>query len=738
MRNIYACLVHERQDAVIDLVRNLSCLDPSSEIMLYNGGEDPNLLEIPFSGNGAEPLIHPNPRPLKWGGLHPFALDCMRYALEATTFDTLTIVDSDQLATRPGYSEYIGRYLEGRARVGMLGTTNRPERQVAPQGCGPSALQELALWRRFLSRFEDGVAKFPFWTFWPTTVFTAPAAYDVVAFTDTDDELARILAHTKIWAVEEVLLPTLVALLGYEIDVNPCSHDFVRYRTPYSRGQVATALRRHNVFWIHPINRCHDDPLRAQIRAAHNEYAHAPVHTHSHSNKELTAQSDKPPLLLPSRILTTMREIDGWLSDDEGELLIAATVQALTTLPEPHTIVEIGSYCGRSTSVLASVAKAIEPECKVHAIDPHDGEVGALDSGVQRLAPTRARFERNIASAGLADQVVTIAARSYETAWHRPISLLMVDGLHDYANVSRDFRHFEQWLVDGALIAFHDYAPYYPGVKAFVDELLSAGGYEEAHCAASLMLVRRTQQHGRRLTKTKPWSVVACLMPTYNRPELAQRAIGYFMRQDLTTAQLFVIDDGTEPIAHLIPDDDRVRYLRLDKRYTIGAKRNLAAELTSARLLANWDDDDWYAPWRLSYQVEQLEASDADLCGLRSLLYYEPRAERAWRYTPPPGMRPWLADPTLLFTRRFWEENPFPDTSVGIDCRLLWQGGPKQLLALDRDEFFVGVIHPGNTSPKNTAAAVWRPEPVETIHGLLGSDLGDGSDLTRDATVTVA
>ena len=730
MRNVYACLVHEDQGSVIDLVRNLSSLDPESQILLYNGGEDPDLLAIPFSSNGSAPLVHPNPRPLKWGALHPFALDCMRYAGETTAFDTLTIVDSDQLATRPRYSEYIGQYLEARPGVGMLGTTNRPERREAPRGCSVAAFQELDLWRPFLSRFERGEAKFPFWTYWPTTVFTAPAAQELVALTQSDDEFAQILAQTSIWAAEEVVLPTLVALLGYEIDINPCSHDFVHYRTAYSRGQVATALRRHNVFWIHPISRCYDDPLRAQIRAAHNEYGRSPLKTQAPENSP-RANGEHPPLLLPSQILSTMRKIDGWLSDEEGELLIGAAIQALTTLPEPHTIVEIGSYCGRSTSVLASVVKAIEPGGRVHTIDPHDGQVGALDSGIQRLAPTLARFERNIASAGLTDQVITLVERSYETDWNRPISLLLVDGLHDYANVSRDFRHFERWLVDGGLIAFHDYAPYYPGVQAFVDELLSTSDYEDAHCAGSLMLLRRKQRRKRRLTK-KAQPVVTCLMPTYDRPQLAQRAIAYFLRQDITNAELFVVDDGPEPIAHLVPDDDRVRYLRLDQRHTIGAKRNLAAELTAAPMLANWDDDDWYAPWRLSYQVQQLEASDAAVCGLRSLLYFEPRAQQAWRYTPPAGMRPWLADPTLLFTRRFWQENPFPDTSAGIDCRLLWGGAPKQLLALDRDEFFVGIIHAGNTSPKNTALAVWRPEPTETIHAIVGLDLA------RDATVTAA
>src|SRR5947209_20281692 len=111
VRNIFACLVHENQDCVIDLVRNLRALDPASVILLYNGGRSADLLDhgFPFERYGA--VRHPAPRPAAWGTLHGFALDAMQYALDSFAFDTLTIVDSDQLATRRGYSEYLGRFL---------------------------------------------------------------------------------------------------------------------------------------------------------------------------------------------------------------------------------------------------------------------------------------------------------------------------------------------------------------------------------------------------------------------------------------------------------------------------------------------------------------------------------------------------------------------------------------------------------------------------------------------------
>src|SRR5215831_10309066 len=145
IRHVFACLVHESADCVIDLVRNLRTLDPGSLILLYNGGRDPNLLtgHFPFERHGA--VLHPSPRPVEWGHLHYFALDCMAWACDNYPLDTLTIVDSDQLAIRPGYSDYLGAHLKTMARVGVLGNlsaVHAPGTRIGPAEAGPGAEDE--------------------------------------------------------------------------------------------------------------------------------------------------------------------------------------------------------------------------------------------------------------------------------------------------------------------------------------------------------------------------------------------------------------------------------------------------------------------------------------------------------------------------------------------------------------------------------------------------------------------
>jgi hypothetical protein len=494
LRNVFACLVHESQECVVDLVRNLRYHDPDSTILLYNGGANRALLErgFPFERYGA--VIHPESRPMKWGWLHGFALDCMSHALRHLAFDTLTVVDSDQMALRPGYSRYLRDAV--RPNTGLLG--NSPGVQGAQTRVPPAAQawREVELWRPFLKRFPRGEEKFVHWSFWPSTVFTADSARALVELFATDDQLREIMKASRIWATEEVILPTLVALLGFEVAANPCSYEYVKYRQHYTARQMDDALRRADVFWAHPIPRRYDDALRRHVRARCNHYERpltdgtgSPPQTSSTRQNSEARDDDQLPLTWP--IIQRMRRVEGWFEDEEADLLIAATRRALTSLPAPHALVEVGSYCGRATVVLGSVAQQTAPAARLYSVDPHDGRVGALDTGVERRAPTLERFRKNIADAGLAETVEVVQSTTAGLDWDRPVALLLVDGLHDYANVARDFFCFEAHVVAGGFVAFHDCAPYYPGVLAFVNELLAAGAYRKVWQAGSLVVLQK-------------------------------------------------------------------------------------------------------------------------------------------------------------------------------------------------------------------------------------------------------
>jgi glycosyltransferase involved in cell wall biosynthesis len=750
LRNVFACLVHEKQECVIDLVRNLSCLDPESQILLYNGGKNPDLLRRHFPFDRYPVIIHPRPRPMAWGKLHGFALDCMQFVRENHAFDTLTIVDSDQLAARPGYSDYLSRFLADHDNVGLLGCSEHPQPSGTAVGPAAAAYREIELWRPFLRQFKDGEKKFVHWTFWPSTVFTAEAVRELGQLFKRDAQLADIIQRTRIWATEEILFPTLVALLGFKIAINPCSYEYVKYGESYSTGQITQALGKSDVYWVHPVPRQYGHPVRQHIRTRFNHYTKT-----SDRFPSLAAGGAKPSYLLKRKpILDQMQNIKGWLEEDEAELLIGATSYVLDELAQPHAVVEVGSYCGRATVVLGSVFKALNPAGKVFAIDPHLGRVGALDQGIKGGVSTLKIFRRNMIEADLKTVVQEIRQHSFEVDWNQPIGLLLVDGLHDYINVARDFYHFESWVVPGGLIAFHDYADYYPGVVAFVNEILGSGRYRKVEQAGSMIVLERLPEQTQRESPdavsaaaaipkaTAPAErkesapagamtdagvddrpLVSCIMPTADRRSFVCQAIHYFRQQDYQPRELIIVDTGNDPVADLVPRDPAIRYIRLDGKISLGGKRNAACQAARGDIIVHWDDDDWMADWRLSYQVQKLLEDRADICGLDHLMFYEPASGRAWRYYyPRQKQTPLLAGGSLCYLKRFWKDQPFAEINIGEDAQFIWSKRPKKLLALDDNTFYVAVVHSNNTNPINPKSKRWRRLRTVKIRGLMGEN----------------
>lgn len=211
-------------------------------------------------------------------------------------------------------------------------------------------------------------------------------------------------------------------------------------------------------------------------------------------------------------------------------------------------------------------------------------------------------------------------------------------------------------------------------------------------------------------------------MPTYNRRVFVPRAVRYFLRQDYPERELIVVDDGTDPVEDLIPADPRISYVRLGKRQTIGAKSNIACEKASGEIIARWDDDDWIAPWRLSYQVGALLDQDVDVVGLRTLAYLDLSTGQAWRYEYPRNRRAWVATPTFCFRREFALAKPFPDSFVGSGTHWLWSAPAPRIGTLTDFTFYVGMIHPGNIAVKDTANDWWKPRPPREVAAMLGDD----------------
>ncbi len=191
--------------------------------------------------------------------------------------------------------------------------------------------------------------------------------------------------------------------------------------------------------------------------------------------------------------LDMMDRFDGWFFRDEAKLLYEEVCGAVRRLN--GVIVEVGSYCGRSTTVLGYAALAVKVDSIVYAIDPHEG---ILSSG--RVPSTYDRFQQNMKTADLERAVIQIRKRSTEVSLDYKIAVLFIDALHDYRSVSADYAQFAKLVEPGGLVAFHDYSnPDHPDVRRYVDELVKSGELsihalpKDPRPQASLIILRKAK-----------------------------------------------------------------------------------------------------------------------------------------------------------------------------------------------------------------------------------------------------
>ncbi len=152
--------------------------------------------------------------------------------------------------------------------------------------------------------------------------------------------------------------------------------------------------------------------------------------------------------------LYAVRGVEGWMTDAQLRRLW----EAARVAPAGATIVEIGSFHGRSAIVLALGAG---DSARVWAIDPHagsdrgPGEIrGAFDTGER----DKVTFHANLAAAEVADRVEHV--RRFSDMAHGEIDgaidLLHVDGAHRYAPARHDIASWGARVRPGGQMLVHD------------------------------------------------------------------------------------------------------------------------------------------------------------------------------------------------------------------------------------------------------------------------------------------
>jgi len=193
--------------------------------------------------------------------------------------------------------------------------------------------------------------------------------------------------------------------------------------------------------------------------------------------------------------------------------------------------------------------------------------------------------------------------------------------------------------------------------------------------------------------------LVTCIMPTANRQKFIPKAVQYFLQQDYPYKELVIIDDGIVSVANLLPNLYSIRYFYSQETQYIGTKRNIACERAAGSIILHWDDDDWYAPDWISYQVNTLLENEMDICGLSHVQFYSVRENRYYITKNTNAKTNWLSGATLAYRKSFWNRHPFKNIHIGEDIHFVRDKKAK-VFAHNYFKGFLAIVHSTNARIK--------------------------------------
>lgn len=170
-------------------------------------------------------------------------------------------------------------------------------------------------------------------------------------------------------------------------------------------------------------------------------------------------------------------------------------------------MLEVGSYCGRSTVWLGAAAR--HNASVLFAVDHHQGseenqagwewhDASLVDAHTGRMN-TLPRFQRTITDAGLDDVVIAVVGESPMVAkyWTTPLGFLFIDGGHGVEPARADYVNWTPHVMSGGLLAIHDVFPNpkdggRPPYEEIYLPALQSGKFTEELTEGSLRVLRRT------------------------------------------------------------------------------------------------------------------------------------------------------------------------------------------------------------------------------------------------------
>jgi glycosyltransferase involved in cell wall biosynthesis len=159
--------------------------------------------------------------------------------------------------------------------------------------------------------------------------------------------------------------------------------------------------------------------------------------------------------------------------------------------------------------------------------------------------------------------------------------------------------------------------------------------------------------------------LISCIMPTYGRPEYVNESVAMFLAQDYPRKELIILNDCVGQ--QFEGEFSNVHFINQNFRFTsLGEKRNTCIQLAKGPVIAVWDDDDVYLPWRLSFSWFEMDRLGTP--------FYRPA--EFWAYWGDDNLHDnqsvpgWVSHAWVMYTKDLWQKvGGYPHIDMGEDAQ---------------------------------------------------------------------
>lgn len=203
------------------------------------------------------------------------------------------------------------------------------------------------------------------------------------------------------------------------------------------------------------------------------------------------------------------------------------------------------------------------------------------------------------------------------------------------------------------------------------------------------------------MNPAKPF--VSVLTPTYNRRKFLPAMIECYKAQSYPAKNMewIILDDGTDCVKDVFDglDIPNLRYIRLEEKKLIGAKRNMLNVEAKGDIMVAMDDDDYYHPDRVHHVVQKfIQNPRIELAGSSELYMFYTDIKEIYKLGPYNPQH--CTNGTMAYRKSYAKSHLYDETVTHAEERSFLENYKNPMIQLDPFKVMLVISHSENTFDK--------------------------------------